>query len=210
MRFLASLLSAGLAIAPMAALAHPHVWITTRAELVYAPDGKVTEIRHAWTFDSGYSAYATQGMIENGKLDPDKGRELAKLNTESLADQEYFTVLRSGGAKQALDAPRDAETLFDDGKLTLRFTLPLKQPAASSRLLLDVYDPTFFVDFALADGDDAVRLEGAPAGCGVEIRRPKPANPADRKNLSEAFFQALTGSADAGAQFATRTTIQCR
>ena len=210
MRFLASLLSAGLAIAPMAALAHPHVWITTRAELVYAPDGKVTEIRHAWTFDSGYSAYVTQGMIENGKLDPEKGRELAKLNTESLADQEYFTVLRAGGAKQALDAPRDAETLFDDGKLTLRFTLPLKQPAASSRLLLDVYDPTFFVDFALADVDDAVRLAGAPAGCGVEIRRPKPANAADQKNLSEAFFQALTGSQDAGAQFATRTTIQCR
>jgi ABC-type uncharacterized transport system substrate-binding protein len=184
--------------------------VTTRAELVYAPDGKVTAIRHAWTFDQGYSAYVTQGLVENGTLDPEKGRELAKTNTDSLADNNYFTSLRAGGAKQAFDAARDEEMAFEGGKLTLRFTVPLKEPSSSGRLLLDVYDPSFFVDFALAEGDDAVRLAGAPSGCGVEIRRPKAAATADQKNLSESFFQALTGSAEAGAQFATRTTIQCR
>src|ERR1700736_508735 len=34
-----------------AAQAHPHVWITASSELVYAPDGSVTGVRHAWTFD---------------------------------------------------------------------------------------------------------------------------------------------------------------
>jgi ABC-type uncharacterized transport system substrate-binding protein len=33
------------------ALAHPHVWVTMRTELVYAPDGRITGIRHAWSFD---------------------------------------------------------------------------------------------------------------------------------------------------------------
>jgi ABC-type uncharacterized transport system substrate-binding protein len=210
MRFTALLVGASLVAASAPAFAHPHVWVTTRAELVYAPDGKVTAIRHAWTFDNGYSAYATQGLVENGRLDPEKGRELAKTNTDSLADNDYFTSLRAGGAKKAFDEPRDQEMAFEDGRLTLRFTLPLKEAASSGRLLLDVYDPSFFVDFALSDGDDAVRLAGAPSGCGVEIRRPKPAAAADQKNLSESFFQALTGSTDAGAQFATRTTIQCR
>src|SRR5437870_4318879 len=32
-----------------AAFAHPHVWVTAASELVYAPDGSITGVRHAWT-----------------------------------------------------------------------------------------------------------------------------------------------------------------
>ena len=42
--------------------AHPHVWITAVSELVYAPDGTITGVRHAWTFDDMFSAYAVQGL----------------------------------------------------------------------------------------------------------------------------------------------------
>jgi ABC-type uncharacterized transport system substrate-binding protein len=45
-----------------AAIAHPHVWITIRAELMYSPDGAITGIRHAWTFDDMFSAFAVQGI----------------------------------------------------------------------------------------------------------------------------------------------------
>ena len=41
----------GCVLAADAATAHPHVWVTMRSELVYAPDGAVTGIRQAWTFD---------------------------------------------------------------------------------------------------------------------------------------------------------------
>ena len=44
------------------AQAHPHVWVTMTSELLYAPDGSVTGVRHAWTFDDMFSAFATQGL----------------------------------------------------------------------------------------------------------------------------------------------------
>ena len=47
--------------------AHPHVWVTMTEELVYAPDGSVTGVRHAWTFDDMFSAFATQGMEQKPK-----------------------------------------------------------------------------------------------------------------------------------------------
>ncbi|MGA7682754.1 MAG: DUF1007 family protein, partial [Pseudolabrys sp.] len=52
------------------AWAHPHVWVTMRTELVYAPDGKITGIRHAWSFDDMFSTFATQGLEskEKGKF----------------------------------------------------------------------------------------------------------------------------------------------
>src|SRR5918993_4457778 len=96
------------------ALAHPHVWVTAKAEVVFAPDGKVTGVRHHWTFDEAYTAYVTQGLDKNndGKLTADELQELAKVNTESLADFEYFTHLKANGAKQAFEGPRDPTMAF--------------------------------------------------------------------------------------------------
>jgi len=37
-------------------------WVTIKSEIVYAPDGSVTGVRHAWTFDDMFSAFATQGL----------------------------------------------------------------------------------------------------------------------------------------------------
>ena len=44
------------------AQAHPHVWITAKSEVVYAPDGSISGVRHAWTFDDMFSTYALQGI----------------------------------------------------------------------------------------------------------------------------------------------------
>src|SRR5215210_4684227 len=125
-RVLGSVMVAGLAWgAP--ALAHPHVWVTAKAELIYASDGKVAAVRHSWTFDEAYSAFVTQGLDKNndGKLSSDELQEVAKVNTESLAEFEYFTHLKANGAKQAFTAPGEAKMEFEKGAVTLSFHLPL-------------------------------------------------------------------------------------
>jgi ABC-type uncharacterized transport system substrate-binding protein len=63
-----------------------------RSEVVFAPDGKIAGVRHAWEFDEMYSAYAVQGLGKDGK--PPTREELAplaKTNVESLAEFEFFT-----------------------------------------------------------------------------------------------------------------------
>lgn len=195
------------------ALAHPHVWLTARAELVFGADGKVAAVRHRWTFDEAYSSFAVQGLDTNGdgKTSPDELKELATFSTGSLAEFGYFTSLKSNGAKQPLEPPRGEAMTFEGGRLTLQFELPLKAAAASRVLILEVYDPTFFVEFKAADDPDAVKLQGAPAGCAVTVTRPKPAAaaPADPKALSESFFQSLTATSSFGSQFANRAVVAC-
>ena len=56
--------------------------------------------------------------------------------------------------------------------LTLYFTLPLKTPVKAKALALEVFDPTYFVDFAFAE-KDPVSLVGAPAGCQMTLPRPQ-------------------------------------
>jgi ABC-type uncharacterized transport system substrate-binding protein len=189
-------------------VAHPHVWVTARAELVYGTDGKVAAIRHKWTFDPGYSAYVTQGLGKDGKPTPEDLQELAKTNAESLTESGYFTELKANGAKQAFEAPREYGMVFADGQATLTYLLPLKTPATPKVLTLEVYDPSFFVSFEIAPGDEAVTLANAPKGCAVKITRPK-APEAPKQQLSEAFFEAMTAASAYASQSAGRTLVAC-
>lgn len=199
------------ALAATPALAHPHVWITARAEVAYGTDGRVMGVRHAWTFDEAYSAYVTQGLDTNkdGKLAAEELAELARVNTESLSEFGYFTVLKAGGAKQEFSPPREPAMSMEAGKATLTFLLPLRAPASPKLVSLEVYDPTYFVAFAIAEGDDAVRLANGPRGCATTITRAKPVEVTAQQNLSESFFEALTATSGFGAQFANRALIAC-
>lgn len=195
--------------------AHPHVWVTAKAQVVYA-DGKVTGIRHSWAFDPEYSAFVTQGLDANkdGKLTPDELSSLAATNTENLAEFGYFTKLKVAGKDQAFNTPQEPAMRMEGNALTLSFLLPLKSPAALGRgvAALEVYDPTFFVSFAYSEAPDAVTLSGAPQGCSGSVTRPKNDSPkvADAKTgMSEAFFEALTAASNFGEQFANRIIVAC-
>ncbi|MFC6791171.1 DUF1007 family protein [Methylobacterium komagatae] len=198
-----------------AAQAHPHVWVTAKAQVVYA-DGKVTGVRHSWSFDPEYSAFVTQGLDANkdGKLTPDELASLAATNTENLAEFGYFTKLKVAGKEQAFTEPKEPGMRMEGNALTLSFLLPLKSPAAPGRgvAALEVYDPTYFVSFSFADAGDAVTLSGAPQGCTASVTRPKGdgAKVADAKTgMSEAFFEALTAASNYGEQFANRVIVAC-
>lgn len=201
MRF-AALLSSVLGLAALSgpALAHPHVWVRSKAVVVYGADGRVTAVRHGWTFDPAYSAYAVQGFPTgpDGKPDAAKMAELAKINMESLAESGFFTRAKANGAK------------LEKGELTLSFELPLEKPAKADRAFtLEVYDPTFFVDFSIPDGDDAIRLDGAPKGCALNVTRPKKPDVPAEASVSESFFSALSAAANYGAQFSPRVLVAC-
>jgi ABC-type uncharacterized transport system substrate-binding protein len=191
-------------------LAHPHVFVTARAEVLYGPDGKVTGVRHAWTFDKVYSSYITQGLDadRNGKLTPDELQDLAKENTTSLVDFDYFTVVKANGAQQAFGAPRDWGMTHANEEATLSYVLPLKAPAANKLVTVEIYDPSYFLAFSLAEGD-AVTLAGAPKGCSMTISRPKPVDTGQQQTLSESFFNALDAASNYGAQFSNRALVAC-
>lgn len=196
---------------PAGASAHPHVWVTAKAELVYGQDGKVTAVRHHWTFDEGYSAFATQGLDANGdgKLSRDELQPFAQTSMESLPEFGFFTTVKVNGAKAAMGTPRDPYMTFEAPRLTLHFELPLKEPAANRLVVLEVYDPTFFVEFSPAEGADAVKLVNGPAGCALTVSRPKPAQAAATKDLSESFFQSLKADSTFGSQFGNRAMAAC-
>src|SRR6201981_3416574 len=139
-----------LLLSPGSAKAHPHVWVTFHSEVIYASDGTMTGVRHAWTFDDMFSAYALQGLphARKGEYTREELASLAQVNVESLKEYGYFTFARADGKKLKFSDPIDYWLEYKNPALVLHFTLPLKAPAAAKAMQIQVYDPSIFVDFA--------------------------------------------------------------
>jgi ABC-type uncharacterized transport system substrate-binding protein len=194
---------------PERAFAHPHVWVTVKTELVYAPDGTVTAVRHHWTFDEMFSTFATQGLDTNkdGKLSREELKGLAEVNVTSLKEFDYFTYANGVGSKTAFNDAADYWLEHQSGLLTLHFTLTPKTPLKAKTLRLDIYDGSYFADFSLAKGE-AVRLVSAPAQCKLATTSPNMAA-APNQAPNEAFFNSLDQSSNWGARFASKIVVTC-
>jgi ABC-type uncharacterized transport system substrate-binding protein len=192
-----------------AAEAHPHVWITSTSELIYAPDGTLTGVRHAWTFDEMFAAYALQGIETRtkGVYSREELAPLAQTNVESLKEYAYFTFARAEGRKEKFNEPVDYFLDYRDNQLTLHFTLPLKTPLKAKALVVEVFDPTFFIDFKLAE-KDPIKLVGAPEGCQMKFQRPGDGT-AVAQQLNEQTFLDGGSNANYGAMFANKVTVDC-
>jgi len=194
-------------------IAHPHVWVTMKSEIVYAPDGSVKAVRHAWQFDDLFSAFATQGLdaTKKGEFTRQELAPLAQVNVDSLKEFDYFTFATADGKKVPFVEPVDYYLNYDPKQtvLTLHFTLPFKDPVIAKDLRIDVYDQTWFVDFGFVK-KTPVTLVGAPAACKLSVVRPAQMDSTMMLRLNQLPADAqVDPSMFLGNQFANKIGVKC-
>jgi ABC-type uncharacterized transport system substrate-binding protein len=191
--------------------AHPHVWVTMQTELVYAPDGRVTGLRHAWTFDDMFSEYATQGIQQKvkGQFTREELKPLAEENVNSLKEYGFFNFLRVEGKqiKDVIADPKDYWLDYKNQMLTLNFTLPLKEPVKAKDLQVEIYDPDFFVNFVFGE-KNAVKLTGAPAACNFVTKQPGEEQFPATQRLDKSLRES-DANAGMGAMYASKIFVKC-
>ena len=187
--------------------AHPHVFVTVKSTAVYEA-GALKAVRHSWRFDDMFSAFAVQGLDTDtdGALSRGELQALAEVNVTSLKEFDFFTFARAGAETVSFSQPSDYYLEHDGTALTLNFTLPVASARADDTVRIEVYDPTYFVSFALADETPAA-LDGAPDGCRIDTDGPD--DPAKGKALTEEFFSNLDPEEGWGKQFANVMTVRC-
>jgi ABC-type uncharacterized transport system substrate-binding protein len=213
-RFLKILATATMAllVATVSAAAHPHVWVTMKSAVVYGPDGAVVGMRHAWTFDDMYSAFAVQGLEQKkkGEFTSAELQSLAQVNVESLKEYDFFTYAKAGGKELTFVDPKEYHLEFDpkEAVLTLFFVLPLKTPLKAKAVNFQVFDPTYFVDFAMAE-KDPVALEQAPAGCQFTVGKPHELTKEMAQMLADIPADGKIPSDSYGEAFANKINVTC-
>ena len=143
---------------PPAASAHPHVFVTSKSEIVYAPSRALSPVSGRAgpsTTCSRPSRRRASTRTRTASCRARSWQPLAQTNVESLKEFDYFTFAKLGGKKLLLKPPVDYWLDFTDNLLTLHFFLPLMAPQTQGDkpLVVEIYDPTYFVAFELAEKD---------------------------------------------------------
>jgi ABC-type uncharacterized transport system substrate-binding protein len=170
----------------------------------------MTGVRHAWTFDDMFSAFALQGIhhARKGQYTREELASLAQLNVDSLKEYAYFTFARGDGKKLKFSGPVDYWLEYRNPALVLHFTLPLKTPVIAKGMQVEVYDPTIFVDFEFAK-EKPVSLDGAPPQCLLTVDLPHQPTPAEQLKLSQLDLTPLDASSAYGEIFANKMLVKC-
>lgn len=200
---LAGLIALAGLLAPIAARAHPHVWVTARSELVFSGDA-LAAIRHVWQFDEAFTAFAIQGLDSDGDgtLTQAELQPLAKVNVESLSEFDFFTFVAGGDFEAKFAPPTEYWLDFNDGKLTLFYTLELETAVSpvGGKLTVEVYDPTYFVDFAMVE-EDPVLAANLPSDCSLAFEKPQQLD----SEMAAALAQIPATQKEIPAEFMTVT-----
>ena len=119
---------------------------------------------------------------------------------------ENFKSDLSNSKKQKFSDPIDYYLEYKNAALVLHFTLPFKVPVKVKQLALEIYDPSYFVDFSLQK-KDPIRLVGAPANCTLAIQRPSDGTAVAQKLNEDTFLNGE--NSNFGAMFANKISVDC-
>lgn len=118
--------------------------------------------------------------------------------------------MRAGGAKVALGTVSEFESELREGRLWMRFVVPLATPVDPTQraLAFAVFDPTYYIEILHLQGD-VVAFRGAETGgCSGRIVPPNPTTEAVL--LAQAMDRDATPDATLGSVFAERVEVMCR
>lgn len=164
------------------ALAHPHIFIDAKVDVVFDEAGRIAGLRHNWTFDTAFSVWMVQGLDTDGdgSVSSAEMQELADENMVGLADYGFYTFAGDG---MDFTPVGDQRMVYENNRVTLDFSVEAVEPVApGSRFELGVYDAEYYVAIGFADVG-TVRLVNAPASCSTELVPPRAMDRATEERL---------------------------
>ncbi|GGB32028.1 hypothetical protein GCM10011316_00130 [Roseibium aquae] len=152
---------------------------------IYSRDelGELAQVNVESMADFGYFTFGDDTRIELDFHQPEE--YFLELVTVPLEDYwvmkpEDFAAMREDIALNGGSMPADVRLL------ELTFTLPFQIPVPADReITLDVYDPTYYVDFRFSRADGALGVINPPGTCNVVRKEPPPLDAAAAYALAQ-------------------------
>lgn len=144
--------AATLLLATAGLSAHPHMFLTSRAEFVW-DRANLSGCWIEWTFDRFFSAdILSYDVNHDGKFSAAETKKVHDGAFANLKNYYYFLFIRQDKNRTNPKGVRDFSVAQKDGTVTYRFFVDLSA-AASGDISLAVYDYTFFCDIRSPDGE---------------------------------------------------------
>lgn len=154
-----------LVVSAPTAIAHPHIWIDSRVEVVLER-GVLRAVRPHWTFDAFFTQMITLdfGQAQNGTFTPGQVEAIRSGAFQNLRHYGYFTVIRVDGREIPVERVENfCAYLDEEGNLVYQFDIPLDVDLRSRprQLSVAMYDESFFTDILFREEYARVQGEGS-------------------------------------------------
>lgn len=162
-----------LALLPSLSLAHPHIFIDARLELLFDDQGRAIGIRQEWLYDDLFSLLLTEEMQidddADGVLTEDERIILRDFVTGWPPGFDGDLVVVRDGQRVALAEPREQDVQMIQGRVLETHLRPFVRPLpVNEAVAIQVYDPGFYTAYDLSAqivfngrGDCATRVDKA-------------------------------------------------
>jgi ABC-type uncharacterized transport system substrate-binding protein len=204
-----------LALAPLPALAHPHIFVDTTHVLIFDEQGRLEAVRLTWDYDELFSF--TMLLDENYDTDGDghvTGDELAgfqRWDADWVPGYEGDIELFVDGRKLALEPPTDWAADWYDGRAVSIHTRALAEPVdIAGGLVLRAFEPEFFVAYTITDPPT---YQGRDDCTGLVVRPDPDAVPEELTEQLQALdmdaSNELVGIVDLAQYYADEVHVTC-
>jgi ABC-type uncharacterized transport system substrate-binding protein len=197
-----------MALSPSVA-AHPHAWIDLRSRVLLDGEGRVASLELAWLFDDYYTVLVAEELGLGGTPSKDYLDEIAERNLTNLREYDYFTAITFKGERQPIGDVTRYETEVHDGRLWMRFEVPLEQPIdpEEGEVTFSVYDPTYWIEILHLEAEPILFSGKGAESCLGEIIQPNPT--IEQVSLAAALDQDETAGDGLGELFAEKVVVSC-
>jgi ABC-type uncharacterized transport system substrate-binding protein len=164
---------------PVAAYAHPHVFIDNRVTFLFE-GGKIVGFRENWLFDEIFSDQLLQDFDSDhdGSLSAAESDKLGAETLPNLAHFRYFTYVWIGGRDTGRLAPQDFHASASKKLVTFDFMVKLPKPADPQDIAVEINDREYYVEVLLTK-DQPIKFEGLQ-GMSCE--------PSVQKDIKKAYY----------------------
>jgi ABC-type uncharacterized transport system substrate-binding protein len=194
--------------------AHPHVFVDAGAGFRLDGDGRLEGLRISWTYDE-FTSLVLLDVLDidadgDGELDDADRAAIVAGETDWPDDYDGDVHLEVGGAPRALGRPEGGEAGLEDGRITVRFDLPLAEPAelGDATAVLRLYDPTYFYAYTVVAAPAPGEL---PAGCVADLLPfvPDAATAELQAELAALSREEVPEQEGVGRLFADEVVLRC-
>ncbi|WP_152045988.1 DUF1007 family protein [Aureimonas psammosilenae] len=213
-----AIIAAAFGMAPVAASAHPHVFVEPKMVVVAGSDGHLKEVHNRWSMDEMFSSGVLVDFDANGdgKLERDELTAIGRQVAGSITRWSYYTFVRNGGVQVAMEGPPVLDVSYDTkaGRLDFDFVMKPKAPVdlKTGGVTFSNFDDTYFVAFDYKDAKQFT-VQGMPNGCRAEMDAPNPDEAAKSWMATIAAIPADADVPDDGIKFSqvlsTKYRIAC-
>ncbi len=199
---------------PAVVLAHPHSWITLKAEFLLDEESRLTGLIQHWEFDVFYSMMAlADALNENG--DERKAlRTLGEGMVRNLKKHNYFSELAIQGRRIKLSPPTQwsLDTVLVDGErrldMKMHFTFSSPSAVENQTLSLRVFDPTYYIDMRHYTATQIIVHAKNATECATTVELPD--TPDEIIEYAASLDKNQKNTTGLGDQFAERVLLRCR